>query len=377
MAQPKFVNQYTRLDRLLHRAAFASGGLQVSLADIEDRLYRKQLANIGIESPVFVTALPRAGTTILLNLLNRTGEFATHTYRSMPFVLSPVFWQRFSRSIGSRDIAEMERAHGDGIAISIDSPEAFEEIIWSQFWRSHYRDDHIRPWGRAEHPEFVSFLKSHIRKQLWLAGLGDEVRYLSKNNLNIARLGYIRTVFPDAIFLIPFRSPLQHAASLLRQHLKFLQSHTDDTFAMDYMRGIGHYDFGANFLPVNFSSWLDGDRRGDATELPFWLEYWIAAYRSILANMSDAIQLISFEYLTSESELCLHEIARSVNLRHDQSLIDQHKTLHEAQLHVIDGPSVSTELLSEANTLYEDLVAKSRNDRQTLSQENVTGRSSL
>ena len=255
MAKPKFVNQYTRLDRALHRIAFSSGGLQVSLADIEDRLYGKQFAHIGIEQPVFITGLPRAGTTILLNLLHRTGEFASHTYRSMPFVLCPVLWQRFSSNMASREINEMERAHGDGIAISIESPEAFEEMIWSQFWKSHYGDENIQPWNVTTHTEFVDFLKNHIRKQIWLASPDGELRYISKNNLNIARLDYLRSVFPDAIFLVPFRSPLQHAASLLKQHRRFLASHADDKFTKIYMRRGDRTSFLARILDCSVPSY--------------------------------------------------------------------------------------------------------------------------
>ncbi len=54
---------------------------------------------------MFVTALPRAGTTILLNLLVGTGSFASHTYRDMPFVLCPMIWQRFAKQFQVSDEA--------------------------------------------------------------------------------------------------------------------------------------------------------------------------------------------------------------------------------------------------------------------------------
>ena len=359
MAQTKFVNRYSRLDRLLHRAAFSTGGLQVSLADVEDKLFAKQLADIRIDRPVFVTALPRAGTTILLSLLHETGEFASHSYRDMPFVLCPVFWQRFSSRLRSQDQGEMERAHGDGISISIDSPEAFEEIIWRYFWKQHYLNDHLKPWGRYKHPEFVRFFESHVRKKLLLTGHPADQRYLSKNNLNFARLGYIKSVFSDAHFVIPFRSPLQHASSLLRQHLGFLKTHAEDKFAKDYMRGIGHFDFGDNFLPVNFDDWLKGDRRAEATALTFWVEYWLASYRSILGNLTTSVSLVSFDQLTQEPENVLKTLSSKLELRDPTRLIDQHKTLRNAPMHDVDDSQIPGNLMKEANALFEKLDALS------------------
>jgi len=362
MAQSKFVNRYTRLDRLLHRSAFSSGGLQVSLADVEDKVFRKQLSRIEIERPVFVTALPRAGTTILLNLLHQTGLFVSHTYRSMPFVLCPVFWHRFSSRLRSRDDHQMERAHGDGIAISIDSPEAFEEIIWGHFWPSHYREHSIEPWGHRTHPEFVGFLKNHIRKLLYLADPDKELRYVSKNNLNIARLSYIGSIFPDAAIVVPFRDPLQHASSLLKQHLGFLQAHKEDKFTREYMRGIGHRDFGDNFLPVNFDNWLHANSRADATKLAFWVEYWVATYRSILRNVGKSVHLISFDQLTHHPKIVLRGLSEKLELERPDRLIDQFDALRSASMHPIDRACVPDGLLNEANVLFEALNAHSLAD---------------
>ena len=89
--------------------------------------------------------------------------------------------------------------------------------------------------------------------------------------------------FRDALFLIPFRDPIQHCASLLRQHLNFLEIHRRDRFAKSYMEGIGHFDFGDNLRPVDFDGWLDSSKHRDPREMGFWLEYWLCrlpvAYR--------------------------------------------------------------------------------------------------
>ena len=127
-----FENRYSLLDRSLHRLSFGTRSVQVGLADIEEQVFRKQLQHVAIQQPVFITGLPRAGTTLLLELCVDSGEFATHTYRDMPFLLNPMLWRQFSAIFSHADVPR-ERAHGDGMLVSVDSAEAFEEIVWHTF----------------------------------------------------------------------------------------------------------------------------------------------------------------------------------------------------------------------------------------------------
>ena len=171
-----FADSYGVFDRLLHRFAFATTWAQRGVADLEQKLFRRELDAVDPGAPVFVTALPRAGTTILLELLAGLDEFASHRYRDMPFVLTPMLWSRFVGS-GDRDAAPQERAHGDGIQISQDSPEAFEEMLWRAFWKSHYKRDRIAPWSRCDEPEFVEFLVAHMRKVIALRAREKRARF--------------------------------------------------------------------------------------------------------------------------------------------------------------------------------------------------------
>jgi hypothetical protein len=358
MVTKAFVNQYSALDRLLHKVAFSSPGAQVALADIEDRLHAQQLNEIPITRPVFITALPRAGTTILLNLLYDSGAFTTHTYRSMPFVLCPLIWRRLSSLLRSDKRIEMERAHGDGISISVDSPEAFEEIIWHHFWPENYADDRITPWHTAQNAEFVEFFRSHIRKLLLLSEGDDHVRYVSKNNLNIARLRYLNETMADGILVVMFRSPLQHAASLLKQHLNFQQAHREDSFAKQYMRGIGHFDFGDNLLPVNFDNWLEKGNRPDPATLEFWLAYWVASYRNILETAGDFVHLLSFENLTEDPRSSLQKLADTLRMANPERLTDQYGALRNAALHPVDTSNLPQSLLKSAHDVHQELLAR-------------------
>lgn len=354
-----FENRYTWSDRLLHRLAFKSAGIQVALADIEEQLYRKQLTDLTVDRPVFVTALPRAGTTILLNLLVESRSFASHTYRDMPFVLCPMIWQGITGPFRTHE-ALRERAHGDGLMVASDSPEAFEEIVWKHYWPKHYRQDRIEPWLACDDEEFLEFFRSHLKKIVALrAQSGETPRYLSKNNLNISRLACLPKALPDAKFLVPIREPLQHAASLLKQHRAFLDTHRDDAFAREYMEGIGHYDFGINLRPVDFGGWLGGDRRPDAVGMSFWLEYWIAAHRDILSNVGPQVRLLSYGRLTSNPRAGLEWIASYLELDEPARLSSQWEQLHPPRSHDIKVSSADQMLLDQARDLYSKLEQQS------------------
>ena len=85
---------YSRLDRTLYRLAFAGLGVQKALADLEEHALAARPGPVAPERPVFITSLPRAGTTLLLEVLSALPEFASHTYRDMPFVMAPLLWSK-------------------------------------------------------------------------------------------------------------------------------------------------------------------------------------------------------------------------------------------------------------------------------------------
>ena len=276
----KSESRYSLLDRALHRLAFSTIEIQKGLADLEDKVYSKDLARMEIDRPVFITSLPRAGTTLLLEVIASTGSFGSHTYRDLPFLLIPLLWNTISGGGRRQNGIEIERAHSDGMTIGYDSHEAFEEVLWRAFWPEKYLDDRILTWGtddRDPHNEFDGFFSSHIRKLLLLRGA---IRYISKNNANISRIPKLLAMFPDAQVLVPFRRPVDHAVSMWRQHQNFTQIHSDEPFARRYMSDIGHYDFGANLRPIDFSGWTGCDYPEAPDDLRFWLRYWCTAFES-------------------------------------------------------------------------------------------------
>ncbi|MEX2449332.1 MAG: sulfotransferase [Rhodospirillales bacterium] len=324
---------YGTLDKMLHHVAFnrAFGGIGVQkhLAEIEETLMIRDTAALpATKRPVFIAGLPRAGTTLLLNLLSRAPEFATHTYRDMPFVLAPMLWNRLSGPF-RKPADERERAHGDGVAVGYDSPEAFEEILWLAFWRDKYRDDHIELWKETDRNEaFESFFRRHIEKLVATrtrdrrpnGAVAAPSRYLSKNNANIARLRLLPAIFPDGRVVVPIRDPDSQSRSLLRQHLRFTKIHDEDAFARRYMSWLGHFEFGRELRPIRFDEGSEGAATGNPEDIDFWLSNWIAAHQEILAA-GDRVILFDFAALCAQPRRSLEQLAESLDIEHVDTVL--------------------------------------------------------
>ena len=355
-------SSYSKLDRTLHQVAFNTYTAQVALADLEDSIFSQQLATCTSDRPVFITALPRAGTTLLLECCANSPEFASHRYRDMPFVLIPCLWNRFSQNF-QQQVESTERAHGDGMQISPDSPEALEEVVWQTFWQRHYQKDRIIPWDYEQNSEFNEFFRSHMQKIILLRrqNSADSTRYISKNNANIARPKIIRQLFPDSIIIVPFRDPWQHASSLLQQHLNFLQIHQTDPFAAKYMKAIGHYDFGQNLRPINFDNWFDQRKSSEAKDLAFWLEYWIASYGNLLKENDNEISFLNYEKLCDDPKQGLEILAQTIKSTNAAALVSSASRIRSPKFREINLNNLPTSLINEANLVYAQLKEKSVN----------------
>ena len=306
---------------MVHNLAMSQLEMQKSLSRVEDRDFDKVHTDIAAADPVFITSLPRAGTTLLLELLTGASDFVAHSYREMPFLLCPLTWDRLSRRFRRR-AEPRERAHGDGVLVSYDSVEAFEEVLSRAFWPQHFEptgSDLGRREEEDEDGEFAIFLRQHMRK---LIGLGRRRtgsmaprRYVSKNNANIARLGWLERYFPDATILIPYRDPAGHIASLVNQHANFLKAHAEDKFVLRYMETIGHLEFGKALRPIDFDGWLASASDLDRNTPDFWAEYWIVAFGSVLRTAGGRVVIFSYDRLCEEPTRGLEALEGSIGIK--------------------------------------------------------------
>jgi len=352
------VQNYSSVDKLLHYLAFSSPFVQRILCDIENNFYEKDLLNTSSANEVFVTGLPRSGTTLLLELLYKTNEFSTFSYRQMPFILSPLFWNKISKQF-SKKALKVQRSHNDGMEVSFDSPEAFEEVIWLNYLKNQFvKQDKLEPiTAAAVTKEFARSFQLIIKKLLLItANNGVNMRYLSKNNANCSRIKVLTQLYPTAKILVPFRNPLAHIGSLKKQHQQFNQLHREDKFATNYMLWLGHYDFGVNFKPINFDAWLNSyDGKPDYDDDNFWIQYWCSAYNHILNNMADHVFLIDYDKLLSQPTSSLSGIASTLELNHKDDFVSLASDIRSPTSKAIKSDKIKTKHLEEAEILYTKL----------------------
>jgi hypothetical protein len=291
-------------------------GLWTRLGNLETFGLDGALAAIDVRRPVYIAGLARSGSTLLLEILNRHPDLIAHQYRDYPMLFTPYLWNRYlQRTPQTRSLA-VERTHQDGIFITPESPEAFEEVLWMRFFPDLH--DPSRPALLDEHtsnPAFERFYRDHIRKLLLVRG---GCRYLSKGNYNITRLSYLLKLFPDARILIPMREPVWHIASLMRQHRLFSRGQQAHPRAVAHLNRVGHFEFGLDRRPIHAGSqerikqiaalWERG------AEMEGWAHYW-AYIHDYLADcletdrrLREAVKIVHYEDLCGTPQEVLRTI---------------------------------------------------------------------
>jgi hypothetical protein len=237
-------------------------GLWIQLGNLESWSLREKLAPVTIDRPIFIAGIARSGSTILLEALASHPDACTHKYRDFPGLFTPYWWDRAQQKAAA-DATPRERAHADGIAVTPDSPEAMEEMLWMAFFPQAH-DPRVSNVLAADvrHPRFEAFYREHVRKLLLARG---GRRYVSKGNYNLTRLGYLLRLFPDARFVVPVRRPESHLASLIKQHRLFCEAEKTHPRALAYMQRMGHFEFGLDRRPV-----CTGDPSATESVLGLW-----------------------------------------------------------------------------------------------------------
>ena len=333
------------VDCLLLRLAESAGGVLHTLGNLETEWLRRRLHDVTIESPVFIAGLARSGTTILLEELSKVPGFGTHRYRDFPFVMTPWIWNRFLDRFQTAQPGR-ERPHQDGIRITPESPEAYEEPIWQHFFPDVHDPRKLhRLTSARRHRDFDAFFADHIRKLLLVRRAR---RYLSKGNYNVARIEYLATLFPDARFIVPIRHPFAHVRSLMRQHALFCDYARRDPRVARWLAAAGHYEFGPQRIPIRIESdsgdgiqaeWDAGhEAAGYARQ---WAEIYrfVDALRSGPQSLANRILLVRHEDLCAQPFEVMQRILRHISI--DPGLLETLPLDH------IAAPAVETKPRSE------------------------------
>jgi hypothetical protein len=303
--------------------------LWIRLGSIESALLDATLADMRIDRPIYVTGLARSGTTILLETLARHRDVATHRYRDFPFLFTPYLWNRWIDLVPHKPEKPAERSHNDGIAVTSESPEAFEEVLWMAFFPGQHDPSRSALMDRsAHHPAFERFYGDHIRK---LLAVRHGRRYVAKGNYNLTRIPYLAKLFPDARFVVPVRDPVWHVASLMKQHRLFLAGLRDNPPALRHLRRAGHFEFGADRRPINLGDdaaaadivalWRNGE------EVRGWARYWSHVHRYILdlrdraRGQQDVVRIVRYEDLCAAPRSVLEGVLAHCRLAADDAFL--------------------------------------------------------
>ncbi len=279
---------YNKLEILLHDIFLGKKIVLKSVYEIEKLFFLKN-KDFQKNQHVFITSLPRSGTTALLNFLDKFDELCSLKYKNMPLILSP----NFSKIFGKRKKKSQERFHKDGIFIDLESPESFDEVFFKNFSEKEIEI------------ELLNFLSLFLNSN-------KSNRYLSKNNSNYKRIDLILKILPNSLFLIPIRNPIQHAYSLLNQHYNFKKIHISNDFSKRYMKYLGHEEFGDIHR-----YWNDPRDFKDTNSLNYWLEQWKFFYSNIYKNYKDKKNCKFIIYEKLQYSEYVKKIENFLNLKTD------------------------------------------------------------
>lgn len=287
----------------------ATAGFWERLGNLETRVLGAELSKREIHSPIYVTGLARAGTTIVTEMLASHPDVTSHHYSDFPPVWTPYWWNALRDRLPLPEPQPEERAHRDRLAVTPDSPEAVEEVLWMHFF-PHVHDpaeNHVLG-PETVNERFERFYRDHVRKLLAVRGRS---RYLAKGNYNLTRLGYIRRLFPDARFVIVMRDPAWHIASLMKQDRLFTEQHRQNPKVTEYLKLLGHFEFGVHKRPINagdaivvkaiMSAWREGGA------VAGWARYWGMLHRFIAeqlrreSSLARAALIVPYEFLCEDS----------------------------------------------------------------------------
>ena len=294
------------------RGVHAAAPLFVALGNLESRMLQSRIATQTVNRPVYICGLPRAGTTITLQMLSEHPDVVTHKYADFLMPYMPYVWnQVFPRIPVDAMRKPVPRIHRDRIQVTRDSAEMGEEILWEHFFPFiHDESKYSVLDGSTSNPGFERFYVDHLRK---LALVRGRTRYVSKAIMCVVRMQYLRRLFPDARFLLYVRNPIDHIASMIKQDRIWAELERDDPRQIEIIELTGHHEFGPHQVMANVGNpeMLHEIRRlFDAGQVAqSRARYWAYVYGFVAKQLADDPQLKSRVCIVRYEDLCSDSLA--------------------------------------------------------------------
>ncbi|MFX1274631.1 MAG: sulfotransferase [Promethearchaeota archaeon] len=336
------------------------------LERIETLSLKNEIKQVRIEKPIYITGLARAGTTILLEMLSKHPDLASHQYKHLLLPYIPYWIQKLTELIPIYS-EPMERIHQDGIMVTQDSPEAVEEFFWRRYFKNIKKEKFSDILSEEViNPKFEEFYLNHIKKLILSQ---NSSRYLAKNNYNITRMDYILRIFPSAKFLIIIRNPINHIASLKKQERLFDKLEQNIPILYDWMKILGHQEFSHNRICINVNN-LEEIRKirelwkFKSTHVKGWAHYWNSIYNytanSLEANknLKEAALIINYDELCDNPVEIIDRILEHCELSFDKFIkIKEYyvNNLHKPDYYI---PEFSEQEITDIHSITKKTAAR-------------------
>jgi len=271
------------------------------LSYIEDIILKKKISNIFYKR-VIVCGYPRSGTTFLTTILHKHEDIVSYQYKDIPFIFTIYFWNKFNNLYyyGAKKIL---RSHKDKISIDINSPDSFEEILWSSFIEN-YRDGGFKKILNENYNNktFEKFIENQIKKLIYVRN--NSSFYLSKGNYFIFRLKYIEKINPGSKHVLCIRNPIDQCLSAVRTNKIFYENYNTNNYYNKETDFLCHFEFGYRKKNIFENNEFINEKPKDFdVNYKYYLSEWIYTYEFVLneylqdSNFKNKILIVNYDKL--------------------------------------------------------------------------------
>lgn len=313
---------------------------------------------INISNPVFVAGCPRSGTTILTEILNETNCFGSYLYKDLPYYRIPIIWNYLRDRLISTKNKKIQRIHGDNIFYNYSSPDAFEEIIWSNNLPNYYNDLGSIIDATYNNTKLLAELKINIKKILFLR---KSKRYLSKGNYNLFRFKYLKEKFKDAKFIVVIRDPYQTCLSSENVHKNFIAESENNSNFDNALKFLCHFEFGNNRKVLNICSNIHKIRElwAKGNDYEGYLYQWIEIYDFVKKNYIDSdfknnLFIFNYESFKENYKSVLDKLFKFLNLNVNINSLDFNNIKFKKNIQIKEN--ISYKLKKKVDEVFNNVV---------------------
>jgi hypothetical protein len=238
-----------------------------------------------IQAPVFITGMPRSGTTFLHRLiLQDPANIAPRLFQLVyPYASQAGFgaallkrWVSMQLTLFRLIAPEFNALH----PVAVDSPEECTDITAHVFqslrWDAMYRVPSYNSW--LERSGFLAAYRFHRRFLQHLDAQMPARRWILKSPDHLFALDDIRGVYPDARLVLVHRDPVRVLASVAK---------LTEVLRRPFTRSVDRMAIGREVS----ASWLDGARRmSELAQQPGAALH--LNYRQIVSRPLDAVRAV-------------------------------------------------------------------------------------